>query len=103
MDNEQLEKWVGKRERREAWIGVNTANLMQATLNREPTLQPGEPLPAAWHWLYFHEPTVAADLGAEGHEKLGRFMPPVSFGEGLVPRRMWAGGKLTFIRAHSPR
>jgi len=32
-----------------------------------------------------------SDLGSDGHPRLGGFLPPLNF-----PRRMWAGGKLTF-------
>lgn len=77
----------------ESHISAERANLMNATLNREPTFQNGDELPPAWHWLYFHEPVRGDGLGIEGHAKRGRFMPPV-----LLPRRMWAGGKLQFER-----
>lgn len=71
---------------------------MQAALNRVPNFREGDELPPAWHWLYFHEPTLTEHLGVEGHEKLGGFMPPISFGAGdTPPRRMWAGGTVDFI------
>ena len=91
-----LEKWIGQAQVVEAVISADTANLMQATLNRSPTFKTGDALPPAWHWLYFHESVRAENLGVEGHATLGRFMPPVDFGDGQPPRRMWAGGSLTF-------
>lgn len=96
MDMDYLNQWIGKEQIAEAVISAETANLMQATLNREPSLKNGDELPPAWHWLYFHEPVRAADLGIEGHPELGGFMPPVIFGDDEPPRRMWAGGNLTF-------
>lgn len=96
MDIEYLNQWIGKEETRETVISLETAHLMQATLNREPNLKKGDVLPPAWHWMYFHEATRADDLGLEGHPDLGGFMPPVSFGGDEPPRRMWAGGKLSF-------
>ena len=62
---------------------------MQATLDHEPTLQKGDPLPTFWHYLYFNPDFRASELAQDGHEKLGRFIP--DFG---LPRRMWAGGRV---------
>lgn len=98
MTQDQLSQWLGKEQTIETTISAETARLMQATLNRDPTLTVGDELPPAWHWLYFHEPVRAADLGVEGHPALGRFMPPIRLGGGAPPRRMWAGGKLVFER-----
>jgi 3-methylfumaryl-CoA hydratase len=53
----------------------------------------GSPLPPAWHWLYFL-PIVRIDhTGEDGHAKRGGFLPPVT-----LPRRMWAGGRISFHR-----
>ena len=67
---------------------------MAVTLDRPPGFRAGDPLPRAWHWLYFHDLARASDLGPEGHPKLGMFLPKVP-----LPRRMWAGGSFAF---HSP-
>ena len=96
FDINTLNQWLGREQVVVVELTAVTANLMQATLNRQPTLQTGDELPPAWHWLYFHEPVPGGSLGADGHPQLGGFMPPVNFGTGEPPRRMWAGGKLTF-------
>jgi len=93
---EQLNQWLGREQLIEATISVETANLMEATLNRPLSLAKGDDLPPAWHWLYFHEGVRPDSLGVEGHPELGGFMPPVSFGTQEPPRRMWAGGTFTF-------
>lgn len=93
-----IDDWIGKTEVIEAEISAGTANLMQATLNRTHRLHRGDELPPAWHWLYFHQPVPAAKLGVEGHAALGQFMPPIRFGGDQPPRRMWAGGHITFTR-----
>ena len=98
IDLTHLNQWLGKEQAVEAVISVETANLMNATLNREPTFKAGDELPPAWHWLYFHEAVLGNGLGVEGHAKLGGFMPPVSFGGDVPPRRMWAGGSFQFER-----
>lgn len=96
MDDYQ--SWVGREQVSTDLLRVEQARLMEATLNREPSLQVGDMLPLAWHWLYFHEAVPGEQLGVEGHPALGGFMPPVSFGDGQPPRRMWAGGKIVFER-----
>jgi len=68
---------------------------MQALLDRDPDgIREGDPLPLGWHWLYFNKPVRASNLGSDGHERRGTFMPEVG-----LARRMWAGGEL---RALSP-
>ncbi len=52
-----------------------------------------EALPATWHWAYFNAAVPLADVGHDGHEKLGLFMPPAPF-----DRRMWAAGDITVHR-----
>lgn len=91
LDPAVLEKWVGRQERASDVFLVGSARRMQATLDLEPSLQEGDPLPALWHWNYYLNETPQSGLGRDGHPKLGGFLPPVA-----LPRRMWAGGRLTF-------
>jgi 3-methylfumaryl-CoA hydratase len=94
LDLNHLQAWVGSQTDTEATLTLDVAQRMAATLNRNPALlRTGEPLPPLWHWLYFHEAVQTADLGEEGHAKLGGFLPPIP-----LPRRMWAGGRLVFER-----
>lgn len=86
------ESWIGRTTTRTELIDALQANHMMVLLDREPTLAPGDPLPPAWHWLYFHDVVRASQLGEEGHPELGITMPPVP-----LPRRMWAGGSLEFL------
>src|SRR5690606_15881644 len=55
--------------------------------------EPGSPVPAGWHWIFFLEARPPSELGSDGHPKRGGFLPPVP-----LPRRMWAGGRLEFLR-----
>ena len=67
---------------------------MLGLLDRDPrTLAEGDPLPLGWHWLYFKQPLRASDMGSDGHEQRGVFMPELD-----LPRRMWAGGTLRSVR-----
>lgn len=93
MSAQQLQAWVGRtREHRER-IDPGRARAMEATLDRTPALDQGDPLPPAWHWLYFWEVEPIGALGPDGHPARGGFLPPVE-----LPRRMWAGGRIAFQR-----
>lgn len=50
-------------------------------------------MPPLWHWLYFLPVHRQSEIGQDGHAKRGGFLPPVP-----LPRRMWAGGRLQFLR-----
>ena len=85
----EWDDWVGRQWVTESALDPEQGRHLQVTLDREPTLDAGMELPAAWHWIYFHELARASDLGADGHTQLGVMMPPFA-----LPRRMWAGGSL---------
>ena len=68
------------------------ARRMAATLDRDAEgLRDGGALPPGWHWLYFLDAPPGALLGADGRSVAGGFYPETG-----LPRRMWAGGSLTF-------
>ena len=94
LDQNLLSRWIGRQEEMIDVIEPRTARLMQATLDRTPSLELGDVLPPLWHWLYFPVVLPQKDLGRDGHPKLGGFLPPVA-----LPRRMWAGGRFGFERA----
>lgn len=56
--------------------------------------QSGDALIPFWHYIYFWQAERAEQLGPDGHPKTGGFIPDLG-----LPRRMWAGGDLTF---HAP-
>ncbi len=91
LDPAILETWVGRQERASDVFLVDSARRMQATLDQQPSLKAGDALPPLWHWIYYLNETPQSGLGRDGHPKLGGFLPPVA-----LPRRMWAGGRLTF-------
>ena len=91
MDPDILGQWIGKTETRTDTVRAEPANFMEMTLDRDPVLRDGDPLPPLWHWLYFLQSARLGKLGRDGHPALGGFLPPVA-----LPRRMWAGGRLGF-------
>ena len=92
VDIEHLKQWVDRTEIRTSRIDPFPATALAATLDREdPEFTEGTPLPPLWHWLYFLSVHRMSEVGPDGHARLGGFLPPVP-----LPRRMWAGGRLTF-------
>ncbi|WP_298676525.1 MaoC family dehydratase N-terminal domain-containing protein [uncultured Lentibacter sp.] len=71
------------------------ANALKATLGLPTQITPGSPLPPFFHQIYFWNPRPATALGRDGHPATGSALIP-DFG---LPRRMWAGGQLSF---HAP-
>ncbi|WP_296660343.1 MaoC family dehydratase N-terminal domain-containing protein [Paraburkholderia sp.] len=86
-----LEAWLDKTETLADDITSFPLRALAATLDRDA---PADIVPPLWHWLYFLPVTRLAQVGHDGHPKRGDFLPPVA-----LPRRMWAGGRLTF---HAP-
>jgi 3-methylfumaryl-CoA hydratase len=87
--------WIGREQQLTDEINVAPMLALSATLDRDdPLPQPGDPLPAFWHWLYFLPRARTDALAADGHPPLGGFMPPVG-----LPRRMWAGSRLSIMDA----
>ena len=91
---DRLRDWVGKSETRCDTVTAWPVAALAATLDRnDPEPKPGDALPLGWHWLYFLDVKPASELGPDGHPKRGGFLPPVP-----LPRRMWAGGRIEFLR-----
>jgi 3-methylfumaryl-CoA hydratase len=86
-----LEDWLDETETVKDLITPFPLAALAATLERP---DPRGVVPPLWHWLYFLPITPMGDVGPDGHAKRGGFLPPVP-----LPRRMWAGGRLTF---HAP-
>lgn len=58
----------------------------------EPPWPDGE-VPPTGHWCHLFPYTLQSELGKDGHEKPGSFLPPVS-----QPLRMWAGGYIELLQ-----
>jgi 3-methylfumaryl-CoA hydratase len=94
MDIAYLEQWTGRTEEVRDQVTLTPMAALGATLDRdEPPPATGDELPPLWHWLYFLPVHRQSMVGPDGHPKRGGFLPPVD-----LPRRMWAGGQLEFLR-----
>ena len=72
-------------------IAPEKVDALAATLDLDPVTASGVTLPAGWHWMFFNPFVRRSELGTDGHPKRGGFLPDVA-----LPRRMWAGGRLTY-------
>jgi 3-methylfumaryl-CoA hydratase len=77
-------------EERDDLVPATAAARLHGLLDGDgPPPGAGDPLPALWHWLAFLPDAPQRELGADGHPRQGRFLPPTP-----LPRRMFAGGRL---------
>jgi 3-methylfumaryl-CoA hydratase len=94
MDIAHLQQWTGRTEQVQDQVTLTPMTALAAMLDRDdPPAAPGDDLPPLWHWLYFLPVPRQSMVGADGHPKRGGFLPPVD-----LPRRMWAGSQLEFLR-----
>lgn len=93
MDLEVLRGWIGRAEVAEDAIPARTVRLVQAFFDLEASARDGDPLPPCWHWCFFHQPVPRIGLGADGHHKVGGFLPAFA-----LPRRMWGGSQIVVER-----
>jgi 3-methylfumaryl-CoA hydratase len=94
IDMNHLQQWIGRSETSAEQITSFPSNALAATFNRddEPYVI-GSKLPPLWHWLHFLPVSPLAEAGEDGHPERGGFLPPIP-----LPRRMWAGSRLDFVR-----
>jgi hydroxyacyl-ACP dehydratase HTD2-like protein with hotdog domain len=82
------QEYVGRTETRDDRLDARLVQGLAATLG----VAVPDVLPPLWHWMLFQDWVMPERVGPDGHPKRGGFLPPVHD----LPRRMWAGGRLTF-------
>ena len=91
---QQFSEWLGKAQFASSILTISPMEGLAAALDRDSTaFSQGDALPPLWHWLYFLETSKQSELAEDGHPHRGDFLPPID-----LPRRMWAGSRLNFIR-----
>ena len=70
------------------------AQALAVTLGLSVTIAEGDELPPFFHQIFFWDAQPAESLGRDGHPRVGGLIPDMG-----LPRRMWAGGRLSF---HNP-
>ena len=87
--------WLGRSEQRGDLVTAAPLNAWVAMLDRDDAeALPGSHVPPLAHWLFFLPVARQSQIGPDGHPQRGGFLPPIP-----LPRRMWAGGRLTFHHA----
>lgn len=87
--------WIGRRGERQDVIAERLIAEFTATLS--PHLADGTAVPPGIFWCLGPDILEMERLGGDGHPRLGQFLPDVG-----LPRRMWAGGELTFHGDFAP-
>ncbi len=91
---EGYRNWIGRTEVRDDVVTAAPLVALSALLDREdPPPRAGDAAPPLAHWLYFLPAYRQSQAGPDGHAARGEFLPPVP-----LPRRMWAGSRLEFMR-----
>ena len=91
---QQWQEWVGRSTSLKETLYAAPVNGLMATLDGDAApAKTADEIPPGAHWLYFLQHTRQRDLDIDGHSKRGDFLPPVD-----LPRRMWAGGRLSFLK-----
>ena len=88
----ELSDWQPKPLELTFSIDNRNAARMAALFDLQPIVA-GSALPPLWHWAFSQEPSTQREIGEDGHPKKGGFLPPIS-----LPRRMFAGSRLSFNR-----
>jgi len=93
VDIGKLKTWIGREERVRDVAASGPLEGLAALLDHHaPPWREGA-VPPLGHWLYFLPRARQSALGEDGHPRRGGFLPPVP-----LPRRMWAGGDVSFHR-----
>ena len=90
-DIDVLRTWVGRTRSTTDTVSATACRRLADTIGHTGSLSNGDRLPPLWHFITHLESVPLDQLGPDGHPTRGGFLPPV-----LLPRRMWAGGRLTF-------
>lgn len=91
IDIDHLRQWIGRDEIQSELLTEAMVARFQATFDQKGPARNGDPAPVMIHLCLAPPAAPTAALGPDGHPARGGFLPPVP-----LPRRMWAGGALTF-------
>ncbi len=89
---EDVQAWqsaIGQGETRTEVLDVEALRRFAAAIGQDLDVERVQPSLA--HWAFFLPLFPDSEISADGHSHRGGFMPPVT-----LPRRMFAGAKLTF-------
>ncbi|WP_192257960.1 FAS1-like dehydratase domain-containing protein [Mesorhizobium silamurunense] len=85
-----LQKWIGQARQVEDIVTPRLLASFEASLG--PHVVRRDEAPPGLHWCLTPDIADASELGPDGHQAKGGFLPPVP-----LPRRMWAGSDMRFL------
>lgn len=85
--------WIGREETGTETLSVELVRRFEATFDRAANPRDGDLAPLLIHFCIAPAAQPIQALGRDGHPSKGGFLPPVP-----LPRRMWAGGMVTFYK-----
>jgi 3-methylfumaryl-CoA hydratase len=91
MDHAALQAWIGREEVAHDLAAESPVRRLAALLDHDRPPWPTGEVPSLGHWLYFLPEALQSRIDVDGHPFRGGFLPPID-----LPRRMWAGGRVTF-------
>jgi 3-methylfumaryl-CoA hydratase len=91
IDIDHLKTWIGRSQEKSDVIAPRLVQSYNAIFNASLDVSEGDEAPAGIQWCLAPDIAAMNALGPDGHPARGGFLPPVP-----LPRRMWAGGKLSF-------
>ena len=91
IDLDHLRTWVGKEQLKFDTISVRMTEMFNSIFDDDVTVSVGDRAPVGIFWCLSPDIAPIGRSGPDGHPPRGGFLPPVP-----LPRRMWAGGELTF-------
>ena len=93
VDLSHLRQWIGRTEEKTDVVTAHlVAGLRSVLFLDVGKPQQGDAAPLTAHWCLTLPVVPMSEIGPDGHPVRGGFLPPVP-----LPRRMWAGGEISFI------
>ena len=93
-DLDRFTQWIGRTETRHDVASPAPLASLSALLDRDdPQPKAGDIAPPLAHWLYFLPNYRNSEAGDDGHAGKGGLLPEMP-----LPRRMWAGSRLEFLK-----
>ena len=93
IDLDYMRQWIGRSAEAEEIATPALVERFCTTLLPHLTGFSDDETPLGIHWCLAPQAVAVSELARDGHAKLGTFLPPVP-----LPRRMWAGGEIEFLR-----
>ena len=90
---EPFAEWIGRSIEIADTVTEGPIKRLAATLDHDGAHWPKGAVPPLGHWLFGLPDAPQSRLGPDGHPARGGFFPPID-----QPRRMWAGGRVEFLK-----